>query len=370
MLSIATQLDRNISLIVGAVQESVTVAGEAPPIDTTRAEIAGVVTSQQIDSLPTNTRQYLNLALLMPGTTQDASRTFYNSVQIGGGGRYYANGFSVDGVTNNWAEMGEPRQNFPTGAVQEFKVNTNQYRADQGLAMGGMINIVTKSGTNHFHGELFEYFRHSSLNREDRFKKQAEASTGTGKAPFLRNQWGGDIGGPIVKNRAFFFYSYEADRRVTQSGVSRTVPMASLGQGLVRYTNPSGGLTSITAAQMLTIFPSLNGENAKAVAALAAAASKYPANDCSLGDRCVNTGGFRFNAATPVQLNSHAAKFDINLTQRQQIFARANVIYDKTVQAPNFPDRSYAARPRGIANRTNRPSSPIAGGIWPKLRKA
>jgi hypothetical protein len=209
VLSIATQVDRNISLTVGAVQDSVTVVGETPAIDTSRAEIAGVVTSQQIDTLPTNTRQYLNLALLMPGTTQDASRTFYNSVQIGGGGRYYANGFSVDGVTNNWAEMGEPRQNFPTGAVQEFKVNTNQYRADQGLAMGGMVNIVTKSGTNQFHGELFEYFRNSSLNREDKFKKQAEALTGTGKAPFLRNQWGGDIGGPIVKNRTHFHVAFE-----------------------------------------------------------------------------------------------------------------------------------------------------------------
>src|SRR5258706_16340400 len=130
------------------------------------------------------------MALLVAGTAQDASRTFCNSVQSGGGGRYYATGFSVDGVPNNWAEMGEPRQNFPTGSVQEFKVNTNQYRADQGLAMGGMINIVTKSGTNQFHGELFEYFRNAALNRENDFQRQARPVTGTGKAPFLRNQYG------------------------------------------------------------------------------------------------------------------------------------------------------------------------------------
>jgi hypothetical protein len=209
VLTLGTHVDRNVTLTVGAVQDSVTVQGETPPIDTSRAEVAGVVTNRQIDTLPTNTRQYLNLALLMPGTTQDASRTFYNSVQIGGGGRYYANGFTVDGVTNTWAEMGEPRQNFPTGSVQEFKVNTNQYGADQGLAMGGMVNIVTKSGTNQFHGELFEYFRQKSLNREDKFKKQAEALTGTGKAPFLRNQYGGDVGGPIIKNRTHFHVAVE-----------------------------------------------------------------------------------------------------------------------------------------------------------------
>jgi hypothetical protein len=246
VLSIATQVDRNISMTVGAVQDSVTVVGEAPPIDTSRAEIAGVVTSQQIDSLPTNTRQYLNLALLMPGTTQDASRTFYNSVQIGGGGRYYANGFSVDGVTNTWAEMGEPRQNFPTGAVQEFKVNTNQYRADQGLAMGGMINIVTKSGTNQFHGELFEYFRHSSLNREDKFKRQAEALTGTGKAPFERNQWGGDIGGPIVKNRTHFHFAFER----TQTDDSYTI---FTGAGHQYYSGFEGVFNRPSHDQLLNV---------------------------------------------------------------------------------------------------------------------
>jgi hypothetical protein len=218
-LSIGTHVERNIALTVGALQDSVTVVGETPNIDTTKAEVSGVVNRIQIDNLPTNTRQYLNLALLMPGTSQDASRTFYNNIQIGGGGRYYANGFSVDGVTNNWAEMGEPRQNFPTGAVQEFKVNTNQYSASQGLAMGGMVNIVTKSGTNQFHGELFEYFRNGGLNRESTFQKQAEALTGTGKAPFLRNQYGGDIGGPVIKNRTHFHVAFER----TQTDDSYTI---------------------------------------------------------------------------------------------------------------------------------------------------
>ena len=218
-LSIGTHIDRNVALAVGAVQDAVTVVAEGQNIDTTKGEVSGVVDHVQIDTLPTNTRQYLNLALLMPGTSQDASRTFYNNIQIGGGGRYYANGFSVDGVTNNWAEMGEPRQNFPTGAVQEFKVNTNQYSASQGLAMGGMVNIVTKSGTNQYHGELFEYFRNAGLLREDKFKQQAEAIAGTGKAPYLRNQWGGDLGGPIVKNRTHFHVAFER----TQTDDSYTI---------------------------------------------------------------------------------------------------------------------------------------------------
>src|SRR5260370_4901944 len=146
----------------------------------------------------------------MPGTTQDASRSFYNNVEIGGGGRFYANGFTVDGVTNTWAEQGEPRQNFPEGAVQEFRVNTNQFKAEQGLAMGGVVNVVTKSGTSRFHGEGFEYFRDSALNHDNKFTEQAFAAAGqSGKAPFRRNQFGGDVGGPIVKTKTHFYVAYE-----------------------------------------------------------------------------------------------------------------------------------------------------------------
>ena len=209
-LTVGLRLDQNVVLTVGNVQDAVTVTGEVPPIDTTKGDVSGVVTQAQIDSLPINTRQTLNLALLMPGTSQDASRVFYNNVEIGSGGRFYANGFTVDGVTNTWAEQGEPRENFPEGAIQEFRVNTNQFKAEQGLAMGGMVNMVTKSGTNSFHGEVFEFWRNAALNSDNTFTQQAiTAAGGSGKAPFNRNQFGGDVGGPIVKNKIHFYAAYE-----------------------------------------------------------------------------------------------------------------------------------------------------------------
>ncbi len=209
-LTVGLRLDQNVSLTVGSVQDAVTVTADVPPVDTTKGEVSGVVTQQQIDALPINTRQTLNLALLMPGTSQDASRVFYNNVEIGSGGRFYANGFTVDGVTNTWAEQGEPRENFPEGAIQEFRVNTNQFKAEQGLAMGGMVNMVTKSGTNSFHGEIFEFWRNAALNSDNTFTQQAIAAAGGhGKAPFNRNQFGGDMGGPIVKNKIHFYAAYE-----------------------------------------------------------------------------------------------------------------------------------------------------------------
>jgi hypothetical protein len=227
VLNIGTHVDRDIPLVVGNMQESITVTGEVPPIDVTRNDVSGVVTNTQIDTLPINTRQFLNLALLMPGTSQDSSRTFYNSVQMGGAGHYWANGFSVDGVTNTWAEMGEPRQNFPLGAVQEFKVNTMQYKPDQGLSVGGVINIATKSGTNQFHGEAFEYARDAVFNRDNAFDKLTEQQTGLSKKPYRRNQFGGDAGGPIIPNRMHFYVAYE--RTQTSDTYTITIP-ASVSQ--------------------------------------------------------------------------------------------------------------------------------------------
>ena len=224
-VSTGATIERDVVMAVGSVQESVDVTATAIPIDTTKTDVSGVVNNQQMESLPVNTRQYLNLALLMPGTSQDSSRTFYNSVQMGGSSHYWSNGFTVDGVTNTWAEMGEPRQNFPKGAVEEFKVNTVQYSADKGLSAGGVISIVTKSGTNQFHGEAFEYARDEIFNHDNDFDKAAEQQIGISKKPFRRNQFGGSVGGPIVKNKLHFYAAFER----TQTTDSYTIYTGTTG---------------------------------------------------------------------------------------------------------------------------------------------
>ncbi|MGH9473406.1 MAG: carboxypeptidase regulatory-like domain-containing protein [Terriglobales bacterium] len=211
VLQIDTILDRHDALKVAAQSATVQVTGEAPPIDTSKSNISGVITAQQIQELPIANRQYLNLSLLMPGTTQAASRSFYSNVQLGGGSHYYSNSFTADGVNNNWSEMGEPRENFPEDAVAEFKVYTSQFKAGEaGMSTGGAVAVVTKSGTNQFHGDAFEYWRNQSLNRDNSFQIAAEQAQGTGKAPLDRNQFGGDIGGPILKNKLHFFGAWES----------------------------------------------------------------------------------------------------------------------------------------------------------------
>jgi hypothetical protein len=201
IVTLGAHLGQDITLSIGGTSDTVTVEGFSPQVNTESNEVGGGVSNDQINKLPVNTRQYLNLALLIPGTTQDASRTFYNNVQIGGGSAFYSNGFQVDGVINTWAEEGEPRQNFPQGAVQEFNVLVSQYPAEYGLSVGGVITVATKSGTNKFHGEAFELFRQKALNRPTPFQSTNPS--------FLRNQFGADIGGPIIHDRTHFYAAYE-----------------------------------------------------------------------------------------------------------------------------------------------------------------
>jgi hypothetical protein len=211
VLQIGTVIDRHDVLQLASQRSTVEVTATPPAIDTTKSNVAGVVTTREITQLPIANRQYLDLSLLMPGTTQDASRSFYNNVQIGSGIHYYSNSFTVDGVNNNWSEMGEPRQNFPEGSVAEFKVYSAQFSADTGgMSTGGAVSVVTKSGTNQFHGDAFEYWRNQSLNRDNSFQIAAEQAQHTGKAPLDRNQFGFDLGGPILKNKLHFFGSWES----------------------------------------------------------------------------------------------------------------------------------------------------------------
>jgi hypothetical protein len=334
----------DVKLEVGSVSETVTVSAGSGEVLLNRddATLGNVFVNKQITQLPIVGRSVPSLLTLQPGVTRGGSVT---------GARADQSNVTLDGVdineqqTNSIGSVTDDAttSQLPTGntalrlnaeAIEEFRVTTSNPNASQGRSSGAQVSVFTKSGTNDFHGSAFWFHRPTNLSANDFFNNRA----GLRRPTLIRNNYGGSIGGPVIENRAFFFYSYEGDRRTTQTSVERTVPMASLGQGLVRFTNSSGALTTLTPANIATIFPSLGGENPLAVAALAQAAAKYPANDCNFGDRCVNTGGFRFNAPTPVRLNSHVARFDVNLTSKQQLFVRANVIYDLTAQAPAFPD--------------------------------
>ncbi len=200
-LQIGQEASLDFTLGVRSIEEAVTVTGASPLIETTKSEIAQAVTDLQIQTLPVNTREWINLAMLAAGVSQDNIRGYYNNANIGGGSRWYSNAFVVDGVRNTWAEQGEPRQNFPMDSIAEFRVTQSLYKAEEGLASGGLLTAVTKSGTNTLTGSTFLYLRDKALNALGEFEDE--------KPAFKRYQFGGSLGGPIVEDRTHFFFSYE-----------------------------------------------------------------------------------------------------------------------------------------------------------------
>jgi hypothetical protein len=341
-----------VQLEIGNVSEVVTVSSGVGEVLVNKqdATLGNNFVNQQITQLPLEARSPLALVTLQPAVTREGYVA---------GARSDQSNITLDGVDINEAQtnsVGSPVLRLNAEAIEEFRVTTVNANAASGRSSGAQISLVSKSGSNDWHGALFLANRNTSTTANDFFNNRA----GVPRPKLIRNTYGGAIGGPIVKDRFFFFYSYEGRKDISETGVTRTVPLASLGRGELRYVNPSGGITTLNTAQLNTIF-SAAGINPIAVAALRDAAAKYPANDFTTGDsspsRLLNVAGFRFNAPTPVKLNSHSGRFDFNLTSKQIVFVRANIIYDLTGGVPQFPDTP-------APNLWEHPWGFVAGHTW------
>ena len=211
---------------VGGIEESVSVTTAVPIVETTRSETSTLVDSRAVSDLPINGRNFLDFTLLTPGVARDLSR--YGDISFGGQ-RGTANSLLVDGSDSNNVFFGQSTGRSGTGrnpysfsqdAVQEFQVASNGYAAEVGRASGGVVNVVTKSGTNNFHGTGFEFFRDKSLNANTWNNNRNHRAKGA----YHFNQFGGNIGGPIQQNKAFFFFDYDGQRNTTPNTVILTVP--------------------------------------------------------------------------------------------------------------------------------------------------
>ena len=225
-LNIGAELLRNVTMQVQGVQESVTVSAQAAVVETTRTEVSAVVTQEQMEMLPLETRQPIGLALLLPGTSQDAVRKGKFNANIGAGAFTMASGLLVDGMWNKEANTGEPRQDFPESAIREFRVFVSQAPAEYGWTAGGTVSFATKSGTNQFSGEAFEFLRHKNLNTMNKF----EEASGLPKPNYKRHQFGGALGGPVVRDRLHFFAA--AERTDTTPYVTVTTGRSDLYRAL------------------------------------------------------------------------------------------------------------------------------------------
>lgn len=345
-----TTIDVDAALEVGAVSEIVNImSGSEALLNTNDATIGSAIERKRIVDLPLNANNVVGLLSLQPGVT----RTGY----VNGGRADQAN-VTLDGVDVNEQQSGlDPltSEAFASvirvnrDALQEFRVTTTNANADAGRSSGAQVSLIIRSGSNDFHGSLFETHRNTVTSANDFFNNAA----GVARPQLLRNIFGGSIGGPIKHDKVYFFGTYEGFREATGTSVVREVPLPSLGQGIVRYFSESGasggGCPAGTPAGVRCLTPALinagyiaangvsPGINPAALSLLSAAAARYRVNDNTVGDG-LNTGGFRFNASTPTKLNVYHGRFDFNLTDRQTLFIRGAYQSDLITKVRQFPD--------------------------------
>jgi Carboxypeptidase regulatory-like domain len=331
----------NAKLTVGAASQQVEVSASTQTVtlNTTDATVGNNFQVQFLNDLPIANRDSpAALFTQQPGVTLDGSVT---------GARVDQDNVTVDGLDVNDNTTGDAFSivgNAPVDSVQEFRGVTAGVLSSAGEGGGGQFDLVTRGGTNKFHGALVEYHRDTDLQANDWFNNNA----GVGRPPLIRNQFGGNIGGPIKRDRLFFFFDYNGRRDTRSNLVERTVPMDAMRNGGLSYYNADGGVSTLSGADMAALDPLGIGA---APALLTAIQARYPEpNDFTVGDG-VNTAGFRFNAPYPVTENDYVGRVDYNLTSTQKLsgivtFARENAT-ESAIQFPGDPqtfpflDKSY-----------------------------
>ena len=279
----------NMAMQLGGNQEVVDVTSEAPLVETSSTQLGAVVNNRSVNELPLNARDSYQFLQLQPGVQSQlgsSGGTFYGSDSAGSvsvnGGRDRANNFSVNGGDANDQFVNLPTIQPTPDAIEEFRVISNTFDAEYGRNSGAVVNVVTKSGTNQWHGNVYEYFRNKVLNAQGYFN--------TVKPQFNQNQFGGTFGGPLLKDRTFFFVSYEGRRiRQGQSGDIVAVPTPDERNGVFdqsstqfggaisdQFTadtlngrpgctgaiNALGGQTPAAGATWSSIFPTTAGQTA------------------------------------------------------------------------------------------------------------
>jgi hypothetical protein len=365
----------NVTLQVGTTSETVEVSAQSETINTTDASIGVAFGENQVKQLPLESRNVGDLLSLQagvvytgdnPAITEGMKDTDTRSGSVNGARSDQSN-ITLDGIPVNPKGGYAFQSVLPVtlDSVEEFRVTTSNADADEGSAGGAQVALVTKSGTNNFHGSVYEYNRNSYFSANDYFLKSSELQSGNPNVPqFLnRNIFGGSVGGPIKKDRLFLFLNYEAYRDVEQQSVLQIVPTAALRDGVVQYVcqtpascpgNTVQGISgsSYTAAagnyvlspsQLTAMDPagSLPGYTGSVGPdpAVLSYFNKYPLpNDFSQGDG-YNTAGFRFAAPTSNTKNWYIAKLDYNITRdgKQHLSLTGALANQNQANAPFLP---------------------------------
>jgi hypothetical protein len=356
-MSVGIARTQNAKLSVGSVASSVSVSAVSQEVtlNTTDASIGNNIDVQQLNQLPIYDRTNGITTLF---TQQPGVDSFQGSVT---GARIDQSEVTLDGLDVNDIATGQTFAivaNAPVDSVEQFTGNVAGLVSGVGTGSGGQFQLVTKTGTNRFHGNVNEYHRDTTTVANTWFNNLY----GLPRTALIRNQFGGNIGGPIKRDKLFFFFNFSDSRIIQSATEERTVPLDSFRNGTLNYINNGAGcgdnsrlttqpscISNLSAGQIASLDPSGMGFSQDVLTYIN---SRYPhANDYSQGDG-VNTGGYRFTYANPDIETTYVGRIDYNLSSKHRLFGRFTINREDTVEsAPEFEtdplthpfyDRSYA----------------------------
>ncbi len=363
-----TRVDARLE--IGQTSETVSITAEANVLQTDSSTVGTAITGKLVQELPLNGRNYIQLALLAPGVspgppnglatgTRPDDRRLSSSYSVNGQDPVVNNNM-IDGMDNNERVIGTIGVRPSIDAIQEFKVQTNLYSAEISRTSGGVVNILTKSGTNGFHGSLFEFLRNDKFDANGNYNFTGGAQLP--KAKFRQNQFGGSIGGPIRKDRTFFFGDYEALRIRQGIAITATIPTAKQRVGDFSENCTAGfnaqGICANAAQQINFVNPlgnapagpvPFNRLDQGVYAALRdPVAMRFAALLPQPTGPGINTVNYASSPVRPQDASTFDARIDHRLTEKMNMFGRYSFNDVTTVQPPGFPAASNGTNPGGV----------------------
>ncbi|HEV2522431.1 MAG TPA: TonB-dependent receptor [Candidatus Acidoferrales bacterium] len=343
-----TQLQKGITLTVGAEQllditmqvgqmsQTVEVTTEAPTVELTSSELGATVSSTTVRELPLNGRSWTDLAALQPGVVGatshpkvDVNRGYGGQLSISGA-RPQQNNYRLDGISINDYSNGGPGsvlgQNLGVEAIQEFSVLTSNYSAEYGKTSGGVVNAISRSGTNQFHGSVYEFLRNSALDADNFF----DNANGLPKPPFRRNQFGVSAGGPIRKDHTFIFGDYEGIRQSQGTTQSSGVPSANARLGILTGGTPLDPTAPCALAgshNLTATLPTTDPNYGKATTCVDDKVARYmPFFNLPNTPTTGNVGQYVFPRQQVVSENYYTARVDEKISEKDSLFG--SYVYD------------------------------------------
>ena len=349
----------NFTLSVKAEAVTVDVTSAAETLDFTDATMGNSVGNTTIEALPMDGRNPISLLSLQPGVLYMGSEVVDSRQGAVAGGRSDQGNITLDGLDDNDQIFGTAFTGIlrsTLDSTEEFRVTTSNGTAASGRSSGAQINLVTKSGTNRYHGALYEYYRPDNVVANQYFLKYNELTTPSANVPpfYLVNTFGGALGAPIIKDKLFYFFNYEGQRIATHDVVGATVPTPTFMAGGLNYVDASTGNTdTLTPAQVAQMDQpcTMNSFNGSPVCpngpGANAAVLKYLASEPTTtstigGDGGLNSGEIFFASPAPRTLNTSILKIDYNMSAKNHFFARGNLQKDTSAGDENFPGQPAA----------------------------